>query len=96
MSRFRLIVLAVVAAAVAASSWGIAPARAEDDAGAVRLTQERAGLAKKLAEADAAQARALKDAAWQRRKQMREFVQQVIRGQQPPGAPAGQGQGGAK
>ncbi len=96
MSRLKLLIFAVAAMAVAASSWGIAPARSEDDAGAVRLTQERAALAKKLAEADAAQARALRDAAWQRRKQMREFVQQVIQGQQPPGAPAGQGQGGAK
>ncbi len=98
MNRFGVLLTAIVVAVVTAFSWGIAPARAEQPAAAPNQAAQEA-LAKQKSAADAAEARRLRDEAWQRRKAMREFVDQLRQGQQPgaaPTAPDNAGKGGGK
>ncbi len=97
MTRTKLLVFAVVVAAVTTVSWGITPTRADQNAVAPDKAAEQAALAKQRAEADAAEARALRDAAWQRRKAMRDYVQQRNQAQQQaPGVPGNEGKEGGK
>ncbi len=98
MSRFWRLSIALVVALVTTFSWGIAPALAQQDQGAPNQAAQEA-LAKQRAAADAAEARRLRDEAWQRRKAMREYVEQHKQEQQPgagPAAPGNSGKDGAK
>ncbi len=96
MKSFNVLIIAIVVAVVATLSGGTTAALAEPPAAAPNQAAQEA-LAKQKSAADAVEARRLRDEAWQRRKEMRDFVEQVRQGQQPgPGAAAPGNSGGGK
>ncbi len=103
MSRMRFMWIVMVVAVAMALSWGILPARAADQVpGAPDQAAQEAqqALAKQKAAADAAEARKMRDDAWQKRKAMRDFIAQHNQQEQQPGAapaaPGNDGKDGAK
>ncbi len=96
MNRSKVLKIAIVLAVVATLAWGTTAALAEPPAAAPNQAAQEA-LAKQKAAADAVRARQLRDEAWQRRKAMRDFAEQVRQGQRPgPGAEAPNNPGGGK
>jgi hypothetical protein len=99
MSRFKLLLFAMLVVAVAAFSSGISVSFAEQSPTAAKPTAEQeAAAAKKKAEA-AVRARAKRDEAIQRKKATREYIKKVGEGQQSGAgatAPDNAGKEGAK
>ncbi len=85
MNRFRLLLVATIMAAVTIFSWGI-DATCADQGSAAATPATDQGFAKLRAQADAAHARAQRDAAIKRREQSKEFIQKFMDGQQPGAA----------
>ena len=97
MDRVRLLILAIVVAIATTIFGGISPALGADQPAGPANPAAQEALAKQKAAADAVRARQLRDEAWQRRKAMRDFAEQVRQGQRPgPGAEAPNNPGGGK
>lgn len=95
MKRLKVLIIAVVVAFAATLLSGTIPARAADQGAGPANQAAQEALAKQKSAADAVEARRLRDEAWQRRKAMREFVEQTRQGQRP-GAPENPGKGGGQ